>query len=218
MAAVGVALSAVLVALTNATPITADVPWPTPEPGPESPVPKIIDSNIKPVVVPAVAGAISWVILPLVMTVPRFPPVPSSSFQAPDRVSLTIDAGSIDTTIQLVYEPILLPDAPRPIAGQEVRKAFDLRTFDHEADPVTVNLRRPWVLEIPARVLTKSFEKPERLLVARYDKDKGWMPLVTSYHRDRELLEVRILKVGLFAVLAESGAILGKIGSDGAST
>ena len=143
--------------------------------------------------------------MPLAMQIPRFPPVPSSSFNASDGVTIVIDAGSIDTTIQLSYEPLPIGAVDPPGSGLELRKVFEIGTFDHRANRVSLTLQRPWVLEVPASGLTESFEDPSRLLLARYDKDEGWVPLVTSYYRDPGILQARILKVGRFAVMSEYG-------------
>ena len=151
-------------------------------------------------------------VLPLSMLVPRFPPVPSSSFQSPDGVRIVSDAGSITTTVQLVYTPVLMTDTDKvspPGPPQELRKVFDLRAYDHRANPTSLDLRRPWVLEIPIRGLTQPFEDPARLLIARYEENRGWVPLVTNYHRNRGTLLARVLKVGRFAVLAEPRLISG---------
>ncbi len=198
------ALSAVLLLLASTGPLSADTPWPTPPPGPEAPVPRIISSGIQPVTLP---GATSWVVLPQAMNIPRFPPVPSTQFQSPDGVRITSDAGSIVSTIQLVYQPIAIGDAPSPRGRLELRKAFDLNGYDIQGSRTELDLRRPWVVEIPVRGLTKTFEDPSRLLIARYEGDAGWVPLVTTHHLQREVLEARVLEAGRYGVLAETGII-----------
>ena len=204
LATMGTVLSLILIVLTSAGTISADDPWPTPPPGPEAPIPRA-ETDIKPAPVPAVPGASSWVFPLLGMQVPRFPPVPSSSFQSPDGVTVISDAGSILSTVQLVYEPISIEDAQSPISGQELRKVFDLRTFDHRANKLDLDLKRPWLLEVPARGLTEAFEDPARLLLVRHDARDGWVPLVTAYHRNQEILQALILEVGRFGVIAETG-------------
>ncbi len=206
--AIGIAVCSILMALPDVRPSSADVPWPTPPPGPRPPVPRV-ETDIKPVNVPLVTGATSWVVHPLAALVPRFPPVPSSAFQSSDGVRIVSDAGSIDSTIQLVYKPVVVADAIAPGPGQQLRKVFDLIVFDHQANQITINLRRPWVLEVPIRGLIQSFEDPARLLIARYDEKRGWIPLVTSYYRDRGTLQTRVLRVGLFGVIAEPSVISG---------
>ena len=213
LATTGAALSCALIVLTNSASILADVPWPTPPPGPQPPGVRVIDSDIKPAAVPSIPGAISWVVLPQAMSVPRFPPVPRSPFGAPDGVRIVSDAGSITSTVQLVYEPLSIEGLPPPGPGAALRKVFDLRAFDHQAKRITLNLRRPWVLEVPIDGLTRSFEEPSRLLLARYDESEGWVPLVTTYHRRRGMLETRLLDVGRFAVIMESLVISGGIPS-----
>ena len=200
----GLALSCALILITSSDPILADVPWPTPPPGPQAAAPNVIATGIVPAQVPAVPGSTLWVIPPLAMPVPRFPPVPSSSFDAPDGVRITSDAGSIITTVQLTYEPVQIDKARPAVPGQELRKAFTLRAFDHEAGSIRLDLRRPLVLEIPVRDLTRSFETPDRLLIARYHDSAGWVPLVTHYHRSLGVLRARVLELGQFAVLAET--------------
>lgn len=141
------------------------------------------------------------------MNIPRFPPVPSTQFQSPDGVRITSDAGSIVSTIQLVYQPIAIGDAPSPRGRLELRKAFDLNGYDIQGSRTELDLRRPWVVEIPVRGLTKTFEDPSRLLIARYEGDAGWVPLVTTHHLQREVLEARVLEAGRYGVLAETGII-----------
>ena len=43
-------------------------------------------------------------------------------------------------------------------------------------------------------------------MLARFEKGEGWLPLVTSYHRNRGLIEALVLELGLFAVLTETRA------------
>ena len=215
LATIGAVLSCALIALTNSGSILADVPWPTPPPGPQPPGVRVIDTDIKPAAVPAIPGAISWLVLPQAMSVPRFPPVPRSAFDAPAGVHIVSDAGSITSTVQLVYAPISIEGLPSPGPGADLRKVFDLRAFDHQANRITLKLRRPWVLEVPIDGLTRSFEEPSRLLLARYDEREGWVPLVTIYHRHTGMLETRLLDVGRFAVIMESLVISGGIPSRG---
>lgn len=207
--AIGATLSCVLIVLTSAGPISAELPWPTPPPGPRPPIPNVIgDADIKAVDVPP--GGASWVILPLSMLVPRFPPVPSFTLSSPDGVRIISDAGSIDSTVQLVYESILsITNVPQPGPQQELRKVFDLRAYDHRANQIVLELKRPWVLEVPIQGLKQPFEDPARFLIARYDENRGWIPLVTSYYRTRGILQARVLTVGRFAVLAEPRVISG---------
>ena len=208
--AIGIVLSSLSVVLSSVMPISADVPWPTPPPGPRPSVPRVIgDADIKRVQVPLVTGAIPWVIHPISMPVPRFPPVPGFPFRSPDGVRLVSDAGSLLNTVQLIYEPIPITDAQAPGPQQQVRKGFDLRAYDHKTNPIALDLRRPWLLEVPTLGLTNSFEDPARLLIARYDDGWGWVPLVTHPQRDRGTLQARVLKVGRFGVLFEPRAVSG---------
>jgi len=207
----GVALGLLVVLISNTWPTFAAEPWPTPPPGPQPSIPRVISQeSIKRVSVPLVPGATSSEIPPLPMHLPRFPPVPGFHFEASESVRVISDAGSIRETLQLVYEPKPeLSDAPSPGSLQELRKVFDLRVYDHQASRVSPELLRPCVLEVVAQGLSRSFEEPSRLIIARYDGEKGWVPLVTNYHIDRGILQARILEFGLFAVIHESRAITG---------
>jgi hypothetical protein len=115
----------------------------------------------------------------------------------------------VDRTLQLSFVPVDLDEATQPPKHQLLRLAFDLRAFDHNAEEITPVLRRPWVLEIPTRGLTRLDETPARLLIARYDEKDGWVPLTTTYHRSRGILQARILRVGLFGVVMEPNVVPG---------
>ena len=211
--AVIVALIGAIGVVTNAGPLGADGhPWPTPPPGPKPSAPRVVaESDIKRIEVPSVAGAGVVVVLPLSMPLPRFPKVPSAVHEWPGGVHLTIDAGSVDRTLQLSLVPVDLDKAPKPRKHQLLRLAFHLRTFDHEAKEIELELRRPWVLEIPTRGLTQvpEAEDPARLLIVRHEGEDGWVPLTTTYHRARGVLQARILHVGLFAVVMEPNVVAG---------
>ena len=199
-----------LASLTYTTFISADSPWPTPPPGPQPPVPKVIDGrDIRPVQVSSVPGSAVWIVPPLAMVIPRFPPVPSSTFESPDGVRIIIDAGSLVTTVQLLYEPTQIGEAQSAGPRAELRKVFDLRAFDHQGKKTTLNLMRPWVLEVQGTGLLGPLDDPARLLIARYEEDRGWVPLVTSYHHAQDIFHARILKIGRFALLAERRDISG---------
>lgn len=211
LAASGMSLALLVTLLGNTDHTFAEVPWPTPPPGPQPSIPRLVSSvEIQRVKVPLVPGATSSEIPPLAMELPRFPPVPSFPFEASDGVRVVSDAGSIMATLQIVYEPkSKLSDAPSTGPLQEVRRLFDLRIYDHRANRVSPDLQRAWVLEVPALGLSHSFEDPSRLIIARHEDNNGWVPLVTSYQPEKGLLQARILEFGLFAVIHESKAITG---------
>ena len=178
-----------------------------PPPGPGLPVPRVINpSDVKPVSVPAVPGATSWIVLPLAPTNPQFPPVPHSVFESSDGTHIRVDAGSIDTTVQIVYEPIPLEKAPAGSSRQELIRVFRLSAANHNGDSIHLQILRPLVLEVPA-----IGRDPSRVMLAVYDKDSGWTPLVTAYHKARGVLQTRLLELGQFAVLGEPTIITGVV-------
>ena len=211
----GFGLSLGILILTGAGLIWAQNPWPTPPPGPRPQVPTVIDdADITAVNIPSVPGATSWVVPPFAALLPRTPPVRSTRLDSPDGVSLLVDAGSIISTVQILYEPVPIEGAQPPGPRQELRRVFDLISFDHRAKNLELDLQRPWVLEVSASGLTESIENPARLILARYDDDNGWLPLVTTYHRNRLTLETRIIETGRYAAIFEplivSGSTLSK--------
>lgn len=205
---IGFALCFVLLVVTGTELVSAESHWPTPPPGPKPPAARVIDaSNLKLPKVPP--GATAWVVHPLPLIVPRFPPLPSTQLDFPGGVQIISDAGSIFTTLQIVHEELAISESPDPGQLQEVRKLFDVRAFDHEGKGVTPDFRRPWRLQVATLGLTEGSEDPGRLLLARHDKDRGWVPLVTHYYRSQGTLQALILDVGRFAVLYERRVLSG---------
>lgn len=196
-----VALSG-LVTLLIINLVSADSPWPTPPPAPLVTRPKF-EGNITPVDVPPVAGAVSSVIQPILQDfLPAIPPLNRVTFHSPDSLKVTIEAGSLDRTIQLIYVPVPLDQAVRPDRLQRLLRVFDLKPYDHRGREFQPELRRPWIMEVPVSKLPGPTGDPSRLLFARFEGGR-WVPLVTSYFRDDNVLVARILETGRFAILAE---------------
>jgi hypothetical protein len=120
-------------------------------------------------------------------------------------VKITIEAGSLDRTIQLVYVPVA-PDHPsaegRPGRFQRVVWAFDLKSYDARGREFQPILRRPWVLQVSVAQIPGNPGDPRQLLFALYEEGR-WLPQVTSYFRSDNVLVSRILQTGRFAILAE---------------
>ena len=191
------AVSVGIVGLANAEPR-----WPTPPPAPPAPDPRI-ETDITPVPIPPIDGATRWVVQPIPQgSIPVIPPLASDTFEAPGHLKVTIEAGSLDRTIQLTYVPLPVDQAPLPERLQSVVKAFDLLAFDHRGRILHPALRRPWVLEVSIDTLGGAVSDPGRLIFARFEQGR-WLPLVTYYFRHDNRLLVRVLKTGRFAVLAE---------------
>lgn len=183
---------------------SADSPWPTPPPAPPAP-PPTVERVIAPVVAPPVAGAVVRVIHPLPLgAIPAIPPLPSTTFEGSGAVKITIEAGSLDRTIQLMYVPLAPDQAASPGRSQKVVWAFDLKSYDARGREFQPNLRRPWVLQVPVAQIPGNSGDPRQLLFARYE-DGSWLPQVTSYFPSDNVLVSRILQTGRFAILAEAG-------------
>lgn len=188
--------------------IQAQAPWPTPPPAPVLYQALIVPgSQIKPVPVPRVPGAVSAVVQPVFPGgLPRIPPLPTTVFVSgeadpKDRVKLHIEAGSTRRTLQLLYTPVDTEAAPEISLGGELLRVFEIEAFDHEAKKLSPILLRPWKMEVP---VPDSTTDPSRLLIARYQEDKKqWKPLLTSYYPGRGLLTIRIVVPGLFAVVTD---------------
>ena len=213
--AIGTALLTGLIVLLAGGLISANehgLAWPTPPPGPNPQIPRITNSNdIDLVNPPSVLGATVWIIDPIAALLPRFPPIFTTDLRTTDGLQIVVSAGSTDDTVQVVYEPIPLDEAPQPGPQQDLRRVFDLRAFDDRGNGIDLDLRRSWLLKITAQGLIQNVESPSRLIIARYNDGSGWIPEVTTYHRNSGLLEIRILEPGLFGVIMESSIISGQL-------
>lgn len=191
-----------LVALVITSLASADTPWPTPPPAPAAPFPSI-ESNIAPVAVPQVAGAAFSVVQPLPqLSIPAIPPLLNTTFEAPGHLTVIIEAGSLDRTIQLTYAPVPVDQVLQPGRLQRLVRAFDLKSYDHRGREFQPELSRPWIMQVPVSRLPGPFGDPARLIFVTLEEGR-WVPLVTSYYRDNNVLVARILKGGRFAILAE---------------
>ena len=162
----------------------------------------MVERAITPVVAPPVAGAVVRVIHPLPQSgIPAIPPLPSTTFDVAGHLKITIDAGSLDRTIQLMYVPVAPDQATRPDRLQKVVWAFDLKAYDARGREFQPTLRRPWVLQVSVDQLPNKGGDPRQLLYARYEEGR-WLPQVTSYYRNDNVLVFRILHTGRFAILA----------------
>ena len=176
--------------------------WPTPPPAPPA-EPPVFQSVVSPVDFPLVNGATRWEVQPIPQqSIPVIPPVAGDTLEVPKQVRLIIEAGALDRTTQLTYVPLAADAAPQPLPLQKLVKAFDLRSFDHDGREFAPEMRRPWLLSVSVGDLDPTSGDPSRLVFARF-QDGRWLPLVTSYLRETNVLEVRILSTGRFAIIAE---------------
>ena len=204
---IGLCLLVALLAASSPTVALGQAPpWPTPPPAPPLPLPSVVSiSDIVPVNPPLVPGASAALFLPLVPgPVPRIPPLRGTPFETSDGLRLISQEGTLDQTVQLTYEPLAIDRASPFGPHLQPLQAFQLRTFDHRAREFTPSLRRPWVLEIPIPDSDQGPVNPEKLLIARWEKDGGWIPLITSYHRTRHVLILRVLQPGRYVLLQDS--------------
>ena len=202
----GMALVMGIWAFLGAKGVFSDPPWPTPPPAPPAPRARIIPlGQITEVALPSVTGASSVVLHPISGgPVPRIPPLRSVTFDSYQDVRLISEAGSLLHTVQVVYAPVSMSDAPSPDRHQILLRTFDLFAYDHQAKLVSPPLVRPWVLEVRLEELELGQAHPSQLLLARFDsQSKRWAPLVTSYFPSKGLLMAKILDVGRFAIMAE---------------
>ena len=182
--------------------VGAQEPWPTPPPAPRFPSP-IIDSLIVPAEVPLIERGTRWEIQPLPQVIPpSLPPLPSDTLEAPGRLRITIEAGTLARTIQLTYVPVASESAPEALRWHRLVESFELKSFDHRGQEIDLEVRRPILLEASAQALPSPVADASRLIFARFD-DGRWRPLVTTYSRREGKIEVRILEAGLFGVFEE---------------
>ena len=184
----------------------ADPGWPTPPPAPKAPQP-VIAVDIAPVELPPTLGAILWEVQPLPQRgIPSIPPVNSDTYETPGYLRITIEAGTLVETIQLTYVPDQREAAPPPHRLQKLVDVFDLTAYDHLGQQLEPTFRRPWILEVSVGDLPNLTGDPGRLEFAKLEGDR-WLPMVTNYFRQENVLVARIISTGRFAILAESPPI-----------
>ncbi|MCI0789081.1 MAG: hypothetical protein J4O11_11210 [Chloroflexi bacterium] len=181
----------------------ADPGWPTPPPAPKAPEP-VIAADIVPVALPSALGGILWQVQPLPQKrIPSIPPVNSDTYETPGYLKITIEAGTLAQTIQLAYLPEPRDAAPPPHRLQKLVEVFDLAAYDHQGRQIDPAFRRPWILEVSVGDLPDFIGDPGRLIFARLEGDR-WLPMVTNYFRQDNVLIARIISTGRFAILEES--------------
>lgn len=184
----------------------AGPPWPVPPPAPKAPQP-MVTTDIVPVELPPALGAILWVVQPLAQgRIPSIPPVNSDTYETPDYLKVTIEAGTLAQTIQLTYVREPRDAAPPPHRLQKLVEVFDLTAYDPQGQRIDPEFRRPWILEVSVGDLPDFIGDPGRLMFARLEGDR-WLPMVTNYFRQDKVLVARIISTGRFAILEESSPV-----------
>lgn len=206
-----------LMALSHPAAILAQVPWPTPPPAPVGIFPQVIPSSrITPVAAPPTPGSIAVKIDPIFAgPVPRVPPRPSAiiatSEPVPERrITLYLDAGVLDRTLQLTYEPLKVTQVPQTELGRHIQRAFQLSTYDQNASPVSPTFRYPLRLQLVVAdlELASAGDDPARLYLAQFNpQNNRWIPLVTTYRPANATILARILQPGLFALIAQPAPV-----------
>ncbi|MBI4338740.1 MAG: hypothetical protein HY680_02160 [Chloroflexi bacterium] len=208
----GLAIAGLTTGLGGAPRALAQLPWPTPPPGPIGSFPEVVPANqVTPVAAPATPGSIALQIDPIFQgPVPRIPPRPSVAVSSAesdlqDRVTWEFDAGSLGRTTQLVYVPLPLPSAPGTGQGQTLVRAFRMDMYDTKGAPASPAFKIPVRLTLHPRPQERAASggDPSRLLVALYEPEQGrWQPLVTNYDPAKGTLLVRTFRPGLYGLLA----------------
>lgn len=217
------AVALVVLALVGATrgapPMVAQAQsWPTPPPAPIGAFPRVVPVlQITPVPAPSGRGSMATQLDPIFAgPVPRLPPRPSTAvvtgeLDPAERVTLHIDAGVLDQTVQITYQPLSPNGIPPPSGGALIQRAFQVLVYDYRATLATASFKYPirLVLRPTEGDMAAAAGDPARLLLARYDSDANrWQNLVTTYRPFDGTLTVRILRPGLFAVIAQPPPVL----------
>ena len=209
---VGLGLLALLILRIDSPAALAQAPWPTPPPASlGSPLQVIPASQVTPLPAPATPGGIV-VQLDSIFAgyLPRIPPrsvtpIISGETDVEDRITLEFEAGATYRTLQLSYEPIPVGAVPPAVPGHAIQRAFRIAMFDHNNAPVAAEFACPVRLELHARHHEQQAVGNElaRLLLARLD-DHGtsWLPLVTVFDPKDGTVMARIVRPGLFALIA----------------
>ncbi|MDA1215433.1 MAG: hypothetical protein O2812_00985 [Chloroflexi bacterium] len=192
----------------NGTSISAqEAPWPTPPPGVPF-TPPLLQDPVE--VSAALPGSSTLVVFPQWPgQIPLVPPVPQTTlvFESTNEhppITLVVDAGTADHTLQIRYTPLAVEDLPAASQGRTLLRAFLLEPFDALAEPVSTAFARPMKLTIPVATLTGAGIQGDRLLVALLDAEEGlWRPLITTYYPGTNTLEVRLIAFDTIALLQE---------------
>lgn len=206
-------LLALVMSLLSSGAAVAQAPWPTPPPAPMGSFPLVIPaSEIIQVTAPASPGSTAVTVDPIFAgLVPRIPPRPSAvvvmgEADPMDRVTLYVDAGAIDRTIQFTYEPLPLARVPVADRAQHIQRAFRLQTYNHKGSVEERTFKYPLRISLtlsPEEMATAGND-PARHYLAWFDPQRSrWLPMVGAYHSLDSTLLVRILQPGLFALIAE---------------
>lgn len=181
----------------------ADPPWPIPPPAPRAPEP-LINTDIVPVDLSSTLGGVLWTVQPRPQgRIPSIPPVESDTYETPGYLKVTIEAGTLLQTIQLTYTRERQDAATPPHRLQNLIDVFDLTAYDYQGREFEPSFRRPWILEVSVSDLPRFTVEPDRLLFSKLEGDR-WVPLVTNYFRQNNVLIARIISTGRFAILEES--------------
>ena len=212
-------LLALVTGILGASAALAQVPvWPTPLPAPIGTFPRVISSSeITPVPAATSPGSIALQVDPIFAgPVPRIPPRASTTILTGEpslegRIAINIDAGAIDRTIQLTYQPLSVDQVPNAGPSRPIQRAFQLQTYDHTASVLDTAFKYPVriTLHVNDREVAASGDDPARLFLARFDaQNNRWLPLVTTYRSTESTLLVRVLRPGIFAVIAQPAPVL----------
>lgn len=202
-----------VVSLLVGTPGVLATAWPTPPPAPVGALPDVVPaSKVTPVPAPEVPGGVAQQVDPIFAgLVPRIPPRPFVPFVGgePDpanRVEVEFPAGSLPRTVQVTYEPLASERTAPVEEGSRVLRAFAVNIFDAAGAPIDLTFSAPvrMAVSFSAEDIEASGGDPTRLVLARYEeKRERWNPLLTDHQLGKAKLLVRILRPGVFAVIAE---------------
>ena len=200
--ALGVAIG--LAAFRGTSPVFSDPPWPTPPPAVPSGV-VYAEEMIRVISTPAINSS-SVVLHPIWGGhLPRIPPLRSLTFSSHQGIDVVMEAGSLLQTMQLVYSPVDMGEAPSTNRYWHLLKPFDLLAYDHRAEKLSLSLVRPWILEVRLEELELSQVDMSQLLIGRFDLEaEEWIPMVTFHYSSDGLLVSKILDVGRFAIMSET--------------
>lgn len=192
----------------NGTAISAqEAPWPTPPPGAPF-TPPVLQEPVE--VSAALPGSSTLVVFPQWPgQIPLVPPVPQTTlvFESTNEhppITLVVDAGTDDHTLQIRYTSLAVEGLPAPNQGRTLLRPFLLEPFDALAEPVSTAFARPVKMTISVATLISAGIQGDHLLVASLDAEEGlWHPLITTYYPGSDTIEVRLLAFGTIALLQE---------------
>ena len=137
-----------------------------------------------------------------------FEPGSSATLTSPDGVvTITVDSGAIDGSVNLTYIPLEASQIPVPPQGYSVANvAFDLiptTLLDVEIADFVFVTPREVAIRLSGSVLDVAESRPDLISVQHYKDSTGWSELPTRLDLGSDTIFAQVSSLSVFAQLVE---------------